>query len=127
MPVGVAGCPCFTGHFRGCRKRLYDRINKPEACYAAILVILGNMEVLLNLPDELSAVLAASGQDLCRAAFEAIALEAYRENKLSTAQLRRVLGYHTRAQVPSIFLVRNRSDYNQSLNEKARRKPGQFR
>ena len=57
------------------------------------------MELLLNLPDELSAVLAASGQDLSRAAFEAIALEVYRENKLSTAQLRRVLGYHTRAQV----------------------------
>jgi hypothetical protein len=57
------------------------------------------MEVLLNLPDELSAALAASGQDLSRAAFEAIALESYRENKLSTAQLRRVLGYHTRAQV----------------------------
>jgi len=57
------------------------------------------MEVLLNLPDELSAVLAASGRDLSRAAFEAIALEAYRESKLSAAQLRRVLGYHTRAQV----------------------------
>jgi hypothetical protein len=57
------------------------------------------MELLLNLPDELSAVLAVSGQDLSRAAFEAIALEAYRENKLSTGQLRRVLGYHTRVQV----------------------------
>jgi hypothetical protein len=57
------------------------------------------VELLLNLPDELSTVLAASGPDLSRAACEAIALEAYRENKLSTAQLRRVLGYHTRAQV----------------------------
>lgn len=57
------------------------------------------MELLLNLPDELSAVLAAPGKDVSRAAFEAIALEAYRENKLSTAQLRRVLGYETRAQV----------------------------
>jgi hypothetical protein len=36
------------------------------------------------------------GQDLGRAAFEAIALEAYREHKLTTAQLRRVLGFESR-------------------------------
>ncbi len=36
-------------------------------------------QVTLELPDELSAYLAASGQDLSRAAVEAIALEAYRE------------------------------------------------
>jgi hypothetical protein len=57
------------------------------------------MQLTLDLPDELSAALAGSGQDLPRTAFEAIALEAYRLNKLSTAQLRRLLGYHTRAQV----------------------------
>jgi hypothetical protein len=57
------------------------------------------MQLTLDLPDELSAALASSGQDLPRAVFEAIALEAYRVNKLSTAQLRRLLGYHTRAQV----------------------------
>jgi Uncharacterised protein family (UPF0175) len=54
------------------------------------------MQLILNLPDELSAALAATGPDLARTAFEAIALEAYRENKLSTAQLRRLLGYGTR-------------------------------
>jgi hypothetical protein len=57
------------------------------------------MHLSLNLPDELSAVLAPSGQDLPRAAFEAITLEAYREHKLSTAQLRRLLGYQTRMEV----------------------------
>jgi len=57
------------------------------------------MHLSLNLPDELSAILAPSGQDLPRAAFEAIALEAYREHKLSTAQLRRLLGYQTRMEV----------------------------
>lgn len=54
---------------------------------------------MLELPDELSAYLAASGQDLQRTALEAIAAEAYRANKLSTAQLRRLLGYETRMQV----------------------------
>ena len=54
------------------------------------------MQLTLDLPDELSAALSASGQDLPRAAFEAIALEAYRERKLTTAQLRRLLGFETR-------------------------------
>jgi len=50
----------------------------------------------LDLPDELSSALAASGQDVSRAALEAIALEAYRERKITTAQLRRVLGFSSR-------------------------------
>jgi predicted HTH domain antitoxin len=57
------------------------------------------MHLSLNLPDELSAILAPPGQDLPRAAVEAIALEAYREHKLSTAQLRRLLGYQTRMEL----------------------------
>jgi predicted HTH domain antitoxin len=56
-------------------------------------------QVTLELPDLLSTFLAASGHNLERAALQAIALEAYREGKLSMAQLRRVLGYHTRMQV----------------------------
>jgi hypothetical protein len=56
-------------------------------------------QVTILLPDELSQFLAATGRNFDRAVLEAIALEAYRENKISTAQLRRVLGYHTRTQV----------------------------
>lgn len=54
------------------------------------------MRLTLDLPDELSAALATSGDDISRAAFEAIALEAYRERKLTTAQLRRLLGFDSR-------------------------------
>lgn len=54
------------------------------------------MELILDLPEELSAALAAPGESLSRAALEAIALEAYRERKLTTAQLRRLLGFETR-------------------------------
>lgn len=54
------------------------------------------MQVTLDLPDELSAALAASDRDLSRAVFEAIALEAYRERKLTTAQLQRLLGFESR-------------------------------
>ena len=54
------------------------------------------MRLTIDLPDELSAALGASGEDLTRAALEAIALEAYRERKLTTAQLRRLLGFESR-------------------------------
>jgi hypothetical protein len=50
---------------------------------------------MLEIPDELLAALAAPGQELARSVFEAVVLEAYRENKLSTAQLRRLLGFET--------------------------------
>jgi hypothetical protein len=39
--------------------------------------------------------LASSGQELPRAAFEAMAVEAYRGRKISTAQLRKVLAFQT--------------------------------
>ncbi len=64
------------------------------------------MRVTLDLPHELSAALSASGPDLSRSAFEAIALEAYRERKLTTAQLRRVLGFESRYELDG-FLKRH--------------------
>jgi hypothetical protein len=59
--------------------------------------------VTIALPDELSAALAAPGQDLFRAAFEALALAAYRERKISAAQLRHLLGYETRMEVDAFL------------------------
>lgn len=50
---------------------------------------------MLEIPDDLLAALAAPGQELTRSVFEAVVLEAYRERKLSTAQLRRLLGFET--------------------------------
>ena len=57
------------------------------------------MQITLELPEDIAADLAAKGEDLSRTALEAFALEAYRAQKLSTAQLKRVLGYQTRVQV----------------------------
>jgi Uncharacterised protein family (UPF0175) len=64
------------------------------------------MQVTLDLPDELSASLAAAGPDLSRAALEAIALEQYRERKLTTAQLRRVLGFPSRYELDGFLKQR---------------------
>jgi len=63
-------------------------------------------QVTLDLPDVLSTFPTASGHDLERAALQAIALEAYRKGKLSTTQLRRLLGYHTRTQVHAFLKER---------------------
>lgn len=70
------------------------------------------LQVTLELPDELSAWLGASGQPLPRAALEAIALEGYRERKLTAAQLRRMLGYQTRMQVDAFLKEHEVFDYS---------------
>ena len=47
----------------------------------------------LEIPDELKTALGAPGLDLSRRLLEAPALEAYREEKLTGSQLRRMLGF----------------------------------
>jgi hypothetical protein len=53
-------------------------------------------QVVVEIPDELSEILGATGGNLSRAVLEAVAIEAYRERKLSTAQLQRLLGFENR-------------------------------
>jgi len=54
--------------------------------------------VTVSLPEDIASHLAA-GHDLSRITLEALALEGYREGRLSTGQVRRLLGYATRLQV----------------------------
>ena len=65
-----------------------------------------SMTIQIELPEELSQVLAAFGGDLSRAVLEAIALEAYRERKLTTAQLRRLLGFESRYELDGFLKER---------------------
>jgi len=62
--------------------------------------------VTLDIPDELSAALASVGRELSRSVFEALALEAYRERKLSTAQLTRLLGFESRHELDGFLKAR---------------------
>jgi hypothetical protein len=64
------------------------------------------MQITLNLPDKLSSALSGAGGDISRAAFEAIALEAYRARKVTTVQLRRLAGIETRYELDG-FLKRH--------------------
>ena len=59
--------------------------------------------VTISLPDELLAAFPAQGKDLSRTALEALALEAYRTRKISAAQLRRLLGFHTGMEVDAFL------------------------
>ena len=63
-------------------------------------------QITIDVPEELSAALIGPGEDPARVAFEAMALQGYREGKLSTAQLRRFLGYESRLDVDA-FLKRH--------------------
>ena len=57
------------------------------------------MQITLELPEDIAQGLKMKWTDLPRAALESLALEAYRSNALSAAQLRRLLGFETRMQV----------------------------
>jgi len=57
------------------------------------------MTVTIEIPDELASALAPSGRDLSRAALEAIALDGYRSDRLTEADIRQLLGFETRMEV----------------------------
>jgi len=59
--------------------------------------------VTISLPDELLAALTAQGKDLSHTALEALALEALPHPQNLRAQLRRLLGFHTRMEVDAFL------------------------
>jgi len=61
------------------------------------------MDITIQIPDELATRL---GSDIPRRALEALALEEFKNGRLSTAELRRFLGFRTRHQLDG-FLKSN--------------------
>jgi len=61
------------------------------------------MQITVDIPDDLAAVLAGSGHDLSRAALEAIGLEAYRQRRMSGYQLRTLLGISSRFELAAFL------------------------
>jgi len=57
------------------------------------------MEITVQLPEDIARHLGVSHPDLSRAALEAIALQGARSGELTTAQVRRLLGFQTRTEV----------------------------
>ncbi|HEY7098951.1 MAG TPA: UPF0175 family protein [Terriglobales bacterium] len=54
------------------------------------------MDLTLAIPDDLAARLSTTGGDLPRRALEAFALEEYKNERISKAELRRLLGIQSR-------------------------------
>ncbi len=61
------------------------------------------MQVTFDIPDSLAAQIIAPGKDPSQAALEALAVEGYRTQRLSEAEVRRMLGYETRMQVHALL------------------------
>jgi len=57
------------------------------------------VQIKVTIPDEVAAQIAAGGKDLSRAALEALALEGYRSESLTEAEIRQMLGFETRTEV----------------------------
>ena len=78
------------------------------------------MQIIVTVPDDLATPLLPPGQDPARSALEAIALQAYRERRLSGYQLRTLLGILSRHELDG-FLKKHRiekytaDDFEQDL------------
>ena len=69
------------------------------------------MPVTITLPDDLAAVLLSAGQEPTRAALEAIALEAYRQRRITGYQLRRLLGIESHYELDGFLKEHEVYDY----------------
>jgi hypothetical protein len=63
------------------------------------------MNVTVQIPDDLAIRLSASGDDLSRRALEGFALEAYKADRITKAELRRLLGLETRYELDGFLKV----------------------
>ena len=54
------------------------------------------MNLTVEIPDDLASQMSAVGGDLSRRMLEGFALEEYKAERISKAQLRRLLGFETR-------------------------------
>jgi len=57
------------------------------------------MTITVEIPDVLAGLLSAEGKDPTRAVLEAMALEGYRTERLTEADLKELLGFETRSEV----------------------------
>ncbi len=57
------------------------------------------MNVIIELPEDVSQVLQKKWGDLSKRTLETLAIDGYRSGALSESQVRRMLGFHTRIEV----------------------------
>ena len=69
------------------------------------------MQITVTLPDDLAAPLLPDGQEPDRAALEALALEAYRQRRITGYQLRTLLGIASRYELDGFLKQHEVYDY----------------
>ena len=72
------------------------------------------MTIELQLPDDIARDLSSADADLSRVALESLALEGYRDGRLSEEQVRRMLGLDSRFEVHA-FLKQHETPLNYSM------------
>jgi hypothetical protein len=85
------------------------------------------MQITLELPEDIAQELKSLWKDLPRAALESLALEAYRSQVPTAAQLRRLLGFETRMQVDGFLKEHEVYDYTAADFEQDRETLRQLR
>jgi hypothetical protein len=65
------------------------------------------MELTVRIPDELASRMSASGGDLSRRALEALALEEFKNGRITKPELRRLLGFGTRYRLDGFLKSHN--------------------
>ena len=61
------------------------------------------MEIVISIPDELAVRLIPPGQEASRAALEALAIEAFRERRMTGYQLRTLLSISSRYELDAFL------------------------
>ena len=61
------------------------------------------MQITISIPDEFVTPLIRAGQEPSRAALEALAVEAYRERRITGYQLRTLLGMSSRFELDALL------------------------
>jgi predicted HTH domain antitoxin len=61
------------------------------------------MQVILDIPDNLAERIIPAGKEPARAALESVAVEGYRNERLSEEEVREMLGLATRMQVHAVL------------------------
>lgn len=75
-----------------------------------------NMHLTLEIPDSVAKQIQEAGGNLTRTVLEALALQGYRERRLSEEMVRQLLGFQIRYEVHQ-FLMKNGVPLNYSLED----------
>jgi predicted HTH domain antitoxin len=74
------------------------------------------VNVAIEIPDDIGRVLAAQAGGVSRAVLEAVAVEAYRSGAITPAQVRQMLGLHSRWETES-FLRRAEAYHDYTMDD----------